>query len=518
MKRVCYRKNTVSNENIFMPAMQKIKLVIRSFATISMVLLAVILLQSCESDFLVEDPKGSLSPDGFFASKSDLDLAITAVYHSVSRMHYQSAILAIQMGADDMTTHPASNKKDFRDFDKFEISADNNRLRNVYTPAWRVIWDATYFINNYEKTPTDRATLDFYGGQAHFMRALAYFKLVRGWGRIPIIEENVIDYNLQRREIAEVYELIVDDLKKAEAMLSDKMDNLRVRPGRGSAKAMLAEVYLTMAGWPLNKGAEYYAMAAEKAGEVIQNKALYGVSLEEDFARLWQADNYNSSEIMFAAFFNMFLPTSENLFNMISPNAGKAEEEFGWSDFCMELQFYEDFPENYRKRVTVKDSLTRRSRHFSEVGIGRPFYRKWEQGENVTNWYSGRTVYIWRLAHTYLTYAEAKARSGQMDASAEEALNVIRRRAHKVPLYSPSEYDITGLSATEFADAVVAERGWEFTAEPEGRWWDLVRLEKVEEAVARRSPLEISIDVAITKDHYHFPFIETDQLLNPNLR
>ena len=480
--------------------------------------MAVSLLHSCDEDFLVEDPKGSMSPDGFFASKTDLDLAITALYHSVSRMHYQSAILAIQMGADDMTTHPASNKDHFREFDKFEVSAANSRLKNVYNPAWRAVWDATYFINNYEKTPTDRATLDFYGGQAHFIRALAYFKLVRGWGKIPIIEDNVIDLEIELREIAEVYELIVDDLKKAEAMLKDKMDDLRVRPHKGSAKAMLAEVYLTMAGWPLNKGTEYYALAAEKAGEVIQNTSLYGVSLEEDYARLWQFDNYNSTEIMFAAFFNMYLPTSEDMFNMLAPNAGKAEEDAGgWSDFCMELQFYADFPENYRKTVTVKDTI--KNKHFSEIGIGHPFYRKWEQGESRANWYSGRTVYIWRLAHTYLTFAEARARSGQLDASAEEALNVIRRRAHNVPLNAPSVYDIKGLTATEFADVVVAERGWEFCAEPEGRWWDLVRLEKVEEVVARRSPMEaITIDVEVAKIHYHFPFIETDQLLNPNLK
>ena len=65
------------------------------------------------------------------------------------------------------------------------------------------------------------------------------------------------------------------------------------------------------------------------------------------------------------------------------------------------------------------------------------------------------TIYI-PLCHTLLTYAEAKARSGQLDASAYEAVNMVRRRANKVDINSPSKYDLQpGLSATQFADSVV---------------------------------------------------------------
>ena len=81
-----------------------------------------------------------------------------------------------------------------------------------------------------------------------------------------------------------------------------------------------------------------------------------------------------------------------------------------------------------------------------------------------TNGYLKRTVtlnmgqpfYIYRYAHVLLTYAEAKARSGQLDASAYEAVNMIRRRANKVDINTPSKYDLQpGLSAAQFADSVV---------------------------------------------------------------
>ncbi len=61
----------------------------------------------------------------------------------------------------------------------------------------------------------------------------------------------------------EIYALIEADLKKAEELLPDKKREPG-RPNKGSAKAMLADVYLTEGGWPV-KDASKYALAAAKA-------------------------------------------------------------------------------------------------------------------------------------------------------------------------------------------------------------------------------------------------------------
>ena len=76
-----------------------------------------------------------------------------------------------------------------------------------------------------------------------------------------------------------MYALIVADLQKAETMLPDSWSGLgaqfqsgvNVAPTKGSAKALLANVYLNMAGWPL-KQTDKYALAAAKAKEVMDNK------------------------------------------------------------------------------------------------------------------------------------------------------------------------------------------------------------------------------------------------------
>jgi hypothetical protein len=88
---------------------------------------------------------------------------------------------------------------------------------------------------------------------------------------------------------AEVYELINrEDLKKAETMLPVvKRDP--GRPNVGAAKAFLADVYLTMAGWPL-KQTDKYDLAAAKAKEVIDNRTTYGFQLLPTFAAVFDND------------------------------------------------------------------------------------------------------------------------------------------------------------------------------------------------------------------------------------
>jgi len=91
---------------------------------------------------------------------------------------------------------------------------------------------------------------------------------------------------------------------------------------------------------------------------------------------------------------------------------------------------------------------------------------------------------------------------------------MVRRRANKVDINSPSKYDLTPeLSAKQFIDSVVWERAWEFCAEPEGRWYDLVRTEMVEQLPRLRGG-----GPAMTKDDYFEILPASEIFLNPNLK
>jgi len=75
---------------------------------------------------------------------------------------------------------------------------------------------------------------------------------------------------------------------------------------------------------------------------------------------------------------------------------------------------------------------------------------------------------------------------------------------------------LSGLSGSAFADAVVQERAWEFAAE-RIRWFDLVRLEQVEQANANKNADDLKPIGSISKEDYTFPLPFSETSANPNL-
>ncbi|HAH23787.1 MAG TPA: hypothetical protein DCL77_08525 [Prolixibacteraceae bacterium] len=131
-------------------------------------------------------------------------------------------------------------------------------------------------------------------------------------------------------------------------------------------------------------------------------------------------------------------------------------------------------------------------------------------------------MYLLRYAQTLLTYAEASARSGKLDESAFEAVNRIRRRANKLDIYSPSKFDLSkSLSAEQFIDAVVWERAWELSFEPDGRWFDIVRLNLKDKLPDYRFSNDVPNQVPqqyLTEDWYFYKIPEEDRIINPNFQ
>ncbi|HEY0609953.1 MAG TPA: RagB/SusD family nutrient uptake outer membrane protein, partial [Chitinophaga sp.] len=148
---------------------------------------------------------------------------------------------------------------------------------------------------------------------------------------------------------------------------------------------------------------------------------------------------------------------------------------------------------------------------WQQVSTRHPYYKKFriQSGDQAT-YMSNNPVIMIRYAHVLLIYAEAQARAtGTPSSEAYLAVNAVRNRAGLTGL-------LPGLSAADFAAAVVAERGWEFAGEW-NRWFDLVRLEMVESANAGKHPDDLKPSGAITHDKYHMPIPGNDALINPNL-
>ena len=461
--------------------------------------------------FLEENPQGLLVGETAIKNVNGLNAQLAGMYGSLQNAWWQGfascAQIAMSGGGDDITTHPASNKADIREFDQFNVNAYNGRQAEVWRGLYKAIQSANNIIVNYEKAEGDEDAIKQIAGEAFFFRGMCYYYLTRWWGKVPLVlTPNFDNQSLQMpaTEIKDIYKQIENDLKKAEELVS----NTKPEPGRinkGTVKAYLADAYLTQTGWPVKDVAKA-ALAAQKAKEVIDNRAVYGFDLYPDFFKLFAG---NTSEDVFALMFN--LNTKANCFYGSSAMPGDIG---GWDDFFTEINFYKSFPAGSRKDATFFTSFTKDDGSvvtWENFATKHPYYKKFTiQSGDVNSYASTMPVLLMRYSNVLLVYAEAVARNSGPNTEAYNAINIVRNRAGLSDLAS-------GLSKDDFIKAVVAERGWEFAGEW-SRWFDLIRTETVAQANANRDAKEIPL-VGNPSDvnKWHLPIPGNDKDRNPNL-
>ena len=492
------------------------------------VLGAWLLMSSCQKDLLTETPKTGTGAT-FYKTPNDLQLAATGLYAVFNPAFNQMAGFATCYGGDDVTVARAGNKISFSDFDTFQPNSSNDRMTNWWSSFYNTIKSCNSLINNYQQADATQVQKDEAAGQAYFLRAISYFFLTRVWGKIPLITDNNVTYTIQKSDPADVYNLIVSDLQNAIKMLPDdwsgpqKQNGVNVAPTSGTAKALLANVYLTMAGWPL-KQTDKYALAAQMAKDVIDNKDKYGFGLLSNFADLWKKENKYNKEAVFACYYNINVPNAPwNQLSIMAPFSSQPGDEGGWDDYFGQINFYNKFPAGPRKDATYQSVyfVNGQPTDWTHTALKHPYFQKLRDDASYdpvthkgSNFLTSRTIYVIRYAETLLTYAEAKAMSGGPDQSAYDAINQVRNRAG-LPDLTP------GLSAQAFRDSVIAERGWEFAGlEPAARWFDLVRTETVGKANSDRNPAEVPLkNMPDDNQHTYYwaPIPINDATLNSNL-
>ncbi|WP_020526124.1 RagB/SusD family nutrient uptake outer membrane protein [Flexithrix dorotheae] len=482
---------------------------------ISIILILTFSLLSC-SDFLEEDLSAQLTPEGdALSNENGLTAALVGVYSPLTQTWIQgfgtAATLAILMGSDDLTTHKASNKAPFREFDQFKVSQQNGRLPFIWSGAYKSIQGSNNIIANYAGATGDQAVINHIGGEAHFMRAYMYFWIVRLWGKAPLVLNSHV-YNeeilsIKSSDEQTIYNQIVSDLEEAIKLMGDTKPEPG-RASRGTAKAMLAEVYLHMAGWPL-KQTDKYAIAAQLAKEVIDNEATYNFGLMDNFADLWPTATSNNDGNKEEVFALNFAGTQWFLNNSIYGNAARPSDEGAWDDYMSEITFFNEFPEQLRKDITFQTELEDGT-PWQEFLSARPYFKK-IQGDRAS-WENALSLPLERMAEVYFVFAEAQimATGNTKDASALEAVNKIVRRAYGLPINTPDpSVDYTEITQKQ----LIQEKAWEFAAEYV-RWFDLTRLEMVEEVTAKKDPDDLQ---PLGPIKYYVPLPASETLVNPGL-
>lgn len=481
-------------------------------------------LTSC-GDFLDEDPKGQLNPDTFYTIEDDYTAGVNTLYDKVNQTQSWTNPMYPQWQGDDITANPGSNKQACAALDAFDSDGANKGVTEAWTQHYAVIKTANLIIEGSEKFPGDKAKIATALGNAHFWRAYAYYYLVRVFGKLPIITKtNIEQFDAQPSEIEKVYELIVQDLKDAINELPTGYDKEPARlfgvdvwATKQAAQSTLAAVYMSMAGYPLNKGTEYYKLAAELAKDVITNNGTYGFILNQDWKDVYSmGNNYNMETVL--GINNDAKGWWDHDSQLSSCCRFEGLGDGGWGDAWGEIAFWKRYPEGPRKnaiyapKVTFQETITEKigDEEVKKDKISKAVYW-WEldnngkpvvdayhpmftiftvnadekgtmlkqpydyMGINYKGMVNDRRHNLIRYSEVLLWYAESAARAGLSDLTeAKNCLKQVRSRAvtdvENVTLGDGTTVKIDNMSAAQLAEACYIEHGWEVA----GNWVSMV--------------------------------------------
>lgn len=481
-------------------------------------------LTSC-GDFLDEDPKGQLNPETFYTIEDDYTAGVNTLYDKVNQTQSWTNPMYPQWQGDDITANPGSNKQACAALDAFDSDGANKSVTEAWTQHYAVIKTANLIIEGSEKFPGDKAKIATALGNAHFWRAYSYYYLVRVFGKLPIITKtNIEQFDAQPSEIEKVYELIVQDLKDAINELPTGYDKEPARlfgvdvwATKQAAQSTLAAVYMSMAGYPLNKGTEYYKLAAELAKDVITNNGTYGFILNPDWKEVYSmGNNYNMETVL--GINNDAKGWWDHDSQLSSCCRFEGLGDGGWGDAWGEIAFWKRYPEGPRKnaiyapKVTFQETITEKigDKEVKKDKISKAVYW-WEldnngkpvvdayhpmftiftvnadekgnmlkqpydyMGINYKGMVNDRRHNLIRYSEVLLWYAESAARAGLSDLTeAKKCLKQVRSRAvtdvENVTLGDGTTVKIDNMSAAQLAEACYIEHGWEVA----GNWVSMV--------------------------------------------
>jgi len=228
-------------------------------------------LVSC-NDFLDHMPTGNLtSESGLSSAESAEALANSAYIRSAvfNRMVSgwgSNSILLLEYMTDKATSE--NSQSNYKDFEGLTVSARTFYLEDWWVGCYAGIADCNLALNKLEEfTGLDKEVLEKYRGEIRFWRAMYYFYLVRIFGdvsKILHVQSELGELQVTRDPVKEIYdEIIIPDLLSAEqAPLPVKEETGRV--SLNAVRTLLADVYLTYAGYPVQGGSQYYAESAKR--------------------------------------------------------------------------------------------------------------------------------------------------------------------------------------------------------------------------------------------------------------
>ena len=423
-----------------------------------------LLLYSCEDEFLNPLPDSAIVVDAFFSTDDDVLAGIIGVYDAIQGVNVntesnttrfnrgiQFEFMVTEMRSDNTRTATLEGSR--ADFHRYRVDANNVQSEDFYQSMYEIIFRANNVLNFIDVA--DESNQAAYAAEAKFLRAFAYFKLVRLYGAVPLVTEvaGPTDNEKLFTRVAEdqVYQQIISDLQEA---INNLDNSYKSRASKAAAQGILAKVYLSQA-------SPNYAGAQQLCEDIINSGAF---SLEDNFHDVFY-DELND-EIIFA----------------IQYEFGNVQESQGFSaEFTATVRqgrqdglnivndnLVADFAKYGGNRTEVSYvtfpswiEVTKYLPEGSDVSVFPPTY-----GQSPGN--AGNDVIVLRYADVLLMHAEAILAGGEQtsDGSAIESYMKVRERAG----FDPVDDRPSALTK----EALLVERRVELAFENQ-RFFDLLR-------------------------------------------
>jgi starch-binding outer membrane protein, SusD/RagB family len=471
----------------------------------------VVFAASCNEELLDISPAANNTSNDFYQNESQVNQGVLAIYNALLPMTTNNWVMA-DVRADNMVENFSGPQRDPLEIGNFRATAITGQIQTTWSNLYTQIYRANIVLEKIE--PFSFAKVPQFKGEARFLRALAYFDLVRFYGDVPLALK-VLTFDesktIQREPIQNVYNAIVEDLKFAGANLPETYVAAdKGRATRWAAKALLGRVYLTMAGHPL-KQADKLALAKTEFADVIAQETKY-YPMAANYADMFKAANDNKHYIFEIQYIS-------GGFGLGNPAAGVMAFQFPsqWSAFQpgigldggispllhvlwpnLDKRKFATIDTGYTDAKTGAKSSRVQMTKFLEKGSTAPT----TIGDQPNNFPLIRFEDVLLMQAEVLNEMEATP-----PAQALAYVNRIRKRAG-IP-------DVTATTKAALHLVLEKERQWEFAGEGL-RWHDLVRTGRALELMNKHMK-DNSIPInRILDDHdLLYPIPQRELLINP---
>lgn len=461
----------------------------KRFLIYNVLIVMLLFLNSCGTDAIQSQSTEQIPLDDIenYNNEEGAKSLVNAIYSTFMKTDVAigfDLLGPMSLGSDE--ANKGSTRGDLGNgLDKFAnltVTSSSPPLNTAWNLFYQIINRANQALDYLPKLDAiDEETRESLEGEAKFMRAYAYFNLVRLWGDVPLMKEPYeegneedLDAALTRVSAEKIYDFIEDNLREASETLKSKGEYPAEEKGRassGAAHGLWAKVALYREDWD----------TAAKQAALVE-----GYALAPNYQDNFKKEGINNIESVFEIG-GVGGEGKPGIFRLSQGQGPRGSSVWGWgfntpSQTLVDAFKAEGDTERLEATVIFRPDVLYDGREIPG-NVQNPYYNyKAYASENHGSAFTNAHIKVLRYAEIMLIEAEALNEGGQSGdeyngiAGAIELLNQVRSRVD-LP-------DTDAKSQDEVRKAIWYERRLELAMEWD-RWFDIIRTGQAQEAIAK---------------------------------